>query len=56
MRIARYYCPESHTTYSLLPDCLASRLSGDLSDVEEVVAIVEASGSVEAAANIVRPI
>lgn len=56
MRVARYYCPQSHTTFSLLPDCLASRLTGDLSEVEEVVAIVEASGSVEAAADIARPI
>ncbi|MCR4300329.1 MAG: hypothetical protein NUV51_01835 [Sulfuricaulis sp.] len=56
MRIARYYCPESHETYSLLPDCLSSHFRGDLADVEEVVAIVEASKSVEAAANIVRSI
>ena len=25
-RIARWYCPESHTTFSLLPDCLSARL------------------------------
>lgn len=56
MRIARYYCPESHTTYSLLPDCLSSHFRGDLADVEEVVAIVEASGSVESAADVLRPI
>src|SRR4030067_1131115 len=31
MRIARYYCPKAKITYSLLPDCLASRLFGDLS-------------------------
>lgn len=56
MRIARYYCPESHTTYSLLPDCLSSHFRGDLGDVEEVVVIVEASGSVESAADVLRPI
>jgi len=56
MRIARYYCPESHTTYSLLPDCLSSHFRGDLTDVEEVVAIVEVSGSVESAADVLRPI
>src|SRR4030067_399482 len=51
MRIARYYCPKAKITYSLLPDCLASRLSGDLSAVEEVVAHVERSRSIEAAAD-----
>ena len=54
MRIARYYCPEAQTTYSLLPDCLAGRLSGDLSVVEEVVAQVERSRSIEAAADFLR--
>jgi len=54
MRIARYYCPKAQTTYSLLPDCLASRLSGDLAAVEEVVAQVERSKSVEAAADSLR--
>jgi hypothetical protein len=55
MRIARYYCPQAKITYSLLPDCLASRLSGDLSAVEEVVAQVERSRSIEAAADFLRP-
>lgn len=56
MRIARYYCPESHETYSLLPDCLSSRLSGDLSSVEEVVACVEQSRSIETAAAAFLPL
>ena len=56
MRIARFYCPEARTTYSLLPDCLASRFRGDLATVENVVAIVEAGKSVEAAADVMRPI
>ena len=55
MRIARYYCPESGKTFSLLPDCLPSRLSGALVAVEEVVAFVEKSKSVEAAADALRP-
>jgi hypothetical protein len=29
-RVARWYCPEGHCTFSLLPDCLAARLSGTL--------------------------
>lgn len=54
MRIARYYCPEAQTTWSLLPDCLAVRLPGDLSAVEAVVARVERSRSIEAAADFLR--
>lgn len=55
MRIARYYCPTAHETFSLLPDCLASRFPGELAAVEAVVAIVEAARSVEAAADVLRP-
>ena len=49
-RIARWYCPESHTTFSLLPDCLAARLPGTLAELEDAVAAVERSPSVAAAA------
>jgi hypothetical protein len=55
MRIARYYCPTAHETFSLLPDCLASHLPGELAAVEAVVATVEAARSVEAAADVLRP-
>ena len=55
MRIARYYCPTAHETFSLLPDCLASRFPGDLDDLERVVAQVDAARSIEAAADILRP-
>lgn len=54
MRIARWYCPTARKTYSLLPDFLASRLSGDLAAVEDVVAQAEQCPSVEAAANTLR--
>ena len=54
MRIARYYCRESHTTFNLLPDCLASRLPGTLVALEEAVAVAEGSRSREAAANRLR--
>ena len=40
-RIARFRCPTDRVTFSLLPDCLASRLSSSLPDVEEAVARVE---------------
>ena len=55
MRIARYYCPTAHETFSLLPDCLASHFPGELTAVESVVAAVEAARSVEAAADVLRP-
>lgn len=55
--IARFYCHEGHTTFSLLPDCLASRLSSTLVEVEQVVAAIEdAEDSLEAVAeNELRP-
>ena len=44
-RIARWYCPQSHTTFSLLPDFLAARLPGTLDELEEVVAHAERASS-----------
>jgi len=55
MRIARYYCPTAHETFSLLPDGLASRFPGDLDDLERVVAEVDTASSIEAAADVLRP-
>lgn len=54
-RIARWYCPTAHCTFSLLPDCLAARLPGTLAEVEAVVAVVETASSLEAAADVLRP-
>jgi hypothetical protein len=48
-QIARWYCPAGHRTFSLLPDCLAARLSGTLAEVEAVVRQVERAPSLEAA-------
>ena len=53
-KIARWYCPESHTTFSLLPECLAARLPGELDEVEQVVAHAEQAPSLAAAANELR--
>ena len=53
-QIARWYCRESHTTFSLLPDCLAARLPGTLAELEQVVAVVEQAPSLESAANGLR--
>lgn len=55
MRVARFYCPTAHETFSLLPDCLPSRFPGDLDDLERVVVQVATSRSVEAAADVLRP-
>ena len=49
-KIARWCWPESHTTFSLLPDCLAARLPGELDHVEAVVAHAERAPSRSAAA------
>jgi hypothetical protein len=48
-RIARWYCPQGHRTFSLLPDCLAARLPGTLAELEAVVGAVEQARSLEAA-------
>lgn len=54
-RIARWYCRESHTTFNLLPDCLAARLPGTLQALEDAVVEAEQSVSLEAAATALRP-
>jgi len=54
-RVARWYCPQGHCTFSLLPDHLAARFPGTLTDIETVVAAVERAPSVEEAANALRP-
>ena len=53
-KIARWYCPESHTTFSLLPECLAARLPGELDELERVVAHAEQAASLSAAADALR--
>lgn len=56
MYVARWYCEEAHVTFSLLPDCLASRLSSTLVDVEEVAKAVEQrTTSLEVVAATLRP-
>ena len=52
--IARWYCRESHQTFSLLPDCLAARLPGTLRRLEEVVAHAEQAPSLMKAADQIR--
>jgi hypothetical protein len=52
--IARWYCPQGHRTFSLLPDHLAARFPGTLSQIEQVVVTVEQAKSVEGAADALR--
>lgn len=54
-RVPRWYCPTGHRTFSLLADCLAARLPGSLSEVEQVVSAAEQASSLEAAADKLRP-
>ena len=53
--IARWYCPQGHRTFSLLPDHLAARFGGTLAQIEQVVLAVECAPSVQAAADRLRP-
>ena len=53
-KIARWYCPQGHCTFSLLPDNLAARFPGTLAEIEQVVAAVEQAPSLEAAADRLR--
>lgn len=54
-RVPRWYCPEGHCTFSLLPDCLAARFPGALCAIEDVVKQAEQAKSLEAAADRLRP-
>jgi hypothetical protein len=54
LRIARWYCPQGHRTFSLLPDFLAARLPGLLDSVEESVSVAAWAKSMEAAADLLR--
>jgi hypothetical protein len=54
-RIARWYCPQGHRTFSLLPDHLAARFPGTLTEIEQVAAAAEDASSLEACAQQLRP-
>lgn len=53
--IARWRCPPTHKTISLLPDFLCSRLRGTLAEAEAVVAAAEISTTRESASEVLRP-
>ena len=52
--IARWYCPQGHCTFSLLPDHLAARFPGTLPEIEQVVAAAEGASSLQACADALR--
>jgi hypothetical protein len=54
VRIARWYCPEGHRTFSLLPDFLAAKLPGLLESIEDTVVAASSAKSMEAAADALR--
>ena len=54
LRVARWYCPKGHRTFSLLPDFLSARLPGLLDTIEACVEVVQSARSMEAAADLVR--
>jgi hypothetical protein len=49
VKVARYYCAKGQTTFSLLPDCLASRYPAELWEMEEAVEGAEQTPSREQA-------
>ena len=55
MEVARWYCKPGHTTFSLLPDCLAAKLSSTLAAIETVMdAVEQRESSLEAVAEKLR--
>src|ERR1700722_10950980 len=54
VRIARWYCPEGHRTFSLLPDFLAVGLSGLLATIDDSITVADSARSMEAAADALR--
>jgi hypothetical protein len=55
LQIARFYCRTGQTTFSLLPDFAAARLSATLAEVEQAVETAETAPSLSAAARELRP-
>lgn len=55
LKVARYYCPESHRTFSLLPDFMAARTPGTLRQFECAAAAMEQGATALEAARETRP-
>lgn len=54
LRIARWYCPQGHRTFSLMPDFLASRLPGLLTSIEAAAVAAKEFDTMERAADALR--
>src|SRR5205085_6708325 len=54
LRIARWYCPQGHRTFSLLPDFLAVGLSSLLAAIDDSITVAASARSMEAAADALR--
>ena len=54
-RVARYYCPDAHRTFSLLPEFMAAGVPGTLQSIEDSVVAVEETDSLAAGADRARP-
>jgi hypothetical protein len=54
LRIARWYCPEGHQTFSMVPDFVAAKLPGLLVEIDDSVAAAASFKSIEAAADAAR--
>jgi hypothetical protein len=52
--VARWYCPQGHRTFSLLPDHLAARFPGTLAEIEQVALAAETARGLEACADALR--
>jgi hypothetical protein len=52
LRIARWYCPEGHRTFTLLlPDFLAAKLPGLLASIDASITVASSFKSIKAAAD-----
>src|SRR3974377_1127122 len=54
LRIARWYCPRGHQTFSSLPAFLAVGLSGLLAAIDDSITVAASAKSMEAAADALR--
>ena len=54
-RIPRWYCPDAHKTWSLLPRCFSAQLPGTLDELEAAALAAETEPSLRAAAECARP-
>lgn len=54
-QVARWYCPASRRTFSLLPDCLAAQMTGTLHRAQQAAAVVERGEPLLPLVELLRP-